>query len=314
MVSALARLPIAEVAAGRWDAARAAAGEAVELARGVGQTALTAFPLAWLALLAALRGDESAVPTLAQVQDLASTQPLGVLTGPVADVVAWTRTVLSAQAHDTDAALLAARRIAHPIFHHLAAADRLEAAVRADERGLARSWAETLAVFGTAVDAPAVSAAAEYGFALAADADTAEQDFLAAIDLHARGGRPVDTARTRLAYGELLRRNGRRVDARAHLRAALEVFDDVGARPWAERARQELRASGETARKRDVSTVEDLTPQELQTARLVTQGLSNREVAERMYVSPRTVEYHLSHVYQKLGVRSRGELGQVALG
>jgi DNA-binding NarL/FixJ family response regulator len=104
------------------------------------------------------------------------------------------------------------------------------------------------------------------------------------------------------------------VDARPHLRAALEVFDDVRAEPWAERARQELRASGETARKRDVSTLENLTPQELQTARLVAEGLSNRQVAERMYGSPRTVEYHLSHAYQKLGVRSRSELARLGLG
>jgi DNA-binding NarL/FixJ family response regulator len=117
-----------------------------------------------------------------------------------------------------------------------------------------------------------------------------------------------------LACGEFLRRGRRRVDARTYLRAALEVFEDVGAEPWAERARQELRASGETARKRDVSTLENLTPQELQSARLVAQGLSNRDVAERLFVSPRTVEYHLSNVYSKLGVRSRGELMQLSLG
>jgi DNA-binding NarL/FixJ family response regulator len=132
------------------------------------------------------------------------------------------------------------------------------------------------------------------------------------LAFHERAGRTVDRARTSLAYGEFLRRSRRRVDARGHLRAALEVFDEVGAEPWAERARQELRASGETARKRDVSTTEELTPQELQTARLVAQGLSNREVAERLFVSPRTVEYHLSNAYQKLGLRSRGELAQLA--
>ena len=115
------------------------------------------------------------------------------------------------------------------------------------------------------------------------------------------------------AMREFLRRNRRRVDARPHLRAALEVFADLGAEPWAERARQELRASGETARKRDVTTTGNLTPQERQTALLVGAGLGNRDIAARLFLSPRTVEYHLSNAYQKLGVRSRGELAQLRL-
>ena len=86
------------------------------------------------------------------------------------------------------------------------------------------------------------------------------------------------------------------------------------AEPWAERARQELRASGVTARERHVATAVDHTPQERQTALLVTAGLANREIAARLFLSPRTVEYHLSNVYQKLGVRSRGELPQLHLG
>lgn len=94
----------------------------------------------------------------------------------------------------------------------------------------------------------------------------AEAHFAAALAWHAHADRVVDRARTQLAYIQLLRRNRRRVDARTHLRAVLAVFDDVGAAPWAERARLELRASGETARKRDVSTAEALTPQAQQTA------------------------------------------------
>jgi DNA-binding CsgD family transcriptional regulator len=137
--------------------------------------------------------------------------------------------------------------------------------------------------------------------------------FSDALRLHDSAGRPFGRARTVLAYGEFLRRNRRRVDARAHLRAALEVFLDLRAEPWAERAGQELRASGETARKRDVATAGDLTPQERQAALLVRSGLANREIAARLFLSPRTVEYHLSNVYQKLGVRSRGELAQLAL-
>ena len=97
------------------------------------------------------------------------------------------------------------------------------------------------------------------------------------------------------------------------LRRSLETFDEIGAGPWGDRARRELRASGESARRRDPSTVLELTPQEHQVVRLVKEGLSNRDVAGRLFLSPRTVEYHLSHVYQKLGVRSRGELVALAL-
>ncbi|HEX8304921.1 MAG TPA: helix-turn-helix transcriptional regulator, partial [Jatrophihabitans sp.] len=117
-----------------------------------------------------------------------------------------------------------------------------------------------------------------------------------------------------LAYGEHLRRSRRRVAAREHLRAALEVFEDLRAAPWAERATQELRASGETARKRDASMSAELTPQELQVAQLVQRGMSNREVAAQLFVSPRTVDFHLRNVFAKTGVTSRLELTQVAFG
>jgi DNA-binding NarL/FixJ family response regulator len=101
------------------------------------------------------------------------------------------------------------------------------------------------------------------------------------------------------------------VDARTHLRAALQTFDDLGAAPWAERARQELRASGETARKRDPSTAASLTPQEVQVARLVRQGLSNRDAAAQLFLSPRTIDFHLRNVFAKVGVTSR--TGLIAL-
>jgi DNA-binding NarL/FixJ family response regulator len=122
-----------------------------------------------------------------------------------------------------------------------------------------------------------------------------------------------DRARTELAYGEFLRRARRRVDARTHLRAALEIFEDLGAAPMAERARQELRASGETARRRDPSTASKLTPQELQVAALIRQGMSNREAAAQLFLSPRTIDFHLRNVFAKLGVTSRAELAVLAL-
>ena len=128
------------------------------------------------------------------------------------------------------------------------------------------------------------------------------------------GGRPYDRARTHLAYGEFLRRSQRRVDARTHLRAALETFEDLRAEPLATRASQELRASGETARKRDPSTQLTLTPMERQVAGLVRQGLSNKDIAAQCWVSPRTVAFHLRNIFTKAGVTSRGELAQLDLG
>ena len=110
-----------------------------------------------------------------------------------------------------------------------------------------------------------------------------------------------------------LRRPRRRVAARDHLREALRTFEDVGAEPWAERARQELRASGETARRRDLSTALDLTPQERQVAKFVASGLSNRDVAAQLFLSPRTIDFHLRNVFAKAGISSRAELTRLAL-
>ena len=126
--------------------------------------------------------------------------------------------------------------------------------------------------------------------------------------------RPFERARTHLAYGEFLRRSRRRVDAREQLRSALHTFDDLGAAPWAQRAEQELRASGETARKRDASTGVALTAQETQVATFVAEGLSNREVAAKLFLSPRTIDFHLRNVFAKTGITSRGELARITLG
>jgi len=119
---------------------------------------------------------------------------------------------------------------------------------------------------------------------------------------------PLQRARTELLYGEWLRRERRRTEARAHLRAALEAFRRLGAMPWADRAEAELRATGETVRKRDASAAGQLTSQELQIAGLVTDGLTNREIAAQLFLSPRTVEYHLCKVFTKLGIASRTDL------
>jgi DNA-binding CsgD family transcriptional regulator len=127
-------------------------------------------------------------------------------------------------------------------------------------------------------------------------------------------GRSFDAARIHLAFGQHLRRQGQRVAAREQLRAALEGFDALRAEPWAERARQELRASGETARKRGGGDEPALTPQERQIARLVAQGLTNKEVAAQLFLSPRTIDAHLRGVFAKLGITSRRMLRDVDLG
>jgi DNA-binding CsgD family transcriptional regulator len=118
----------------------------------------------------------------------------------------------------------------------------------------------------------------------------------------------VELARTHLLYGEWLRREHRRVDAREQLRIAHEMLATMGADAFAERARRELLATGETARKRTVETSVQLTAQENQIARLASDGLSNAEIGTRLFISPRTVEYHLHKVFGKLGIGSRNQL------
>ena len=121
---------------------------------------------------------------------------------------------------------------------------------------------------------------------------------------------PFLVARVRLNHGERLRRDGERRKARDELRAALELFEHLGANPWAERARGELRASGDHARKRRPSTADDLTPQELQIARMVAAGASYKEAAAKLFLSPKTIEFHLSKVYRKLEINSGRQLAQ----
>jgi DNA-binding NarL/FixJ family response regulator len=155
---------------------------------------------------------------------------------------------------------------------------------------------------------PWISALAARCRGLLSGGDEAERWFLEALRLHAQGNHPFDRARTELVYGEFLRRERRRIDAREQLRSALAGFEQFRAEPWTERARTELRATGETARKRDPSTIDQLTPQELQIAQLVGEGLSNKDIAAQLFLSPRTVEYHLRKVFTKLGIASRSEL------
>ena len=150
------------------------------------------------------------------------------------------------------------------------------------------------------------AAVAERCRALVAGDDEFDARFARALELHGSAW-PFARARTELCYGERLRRAGRRVDARVQLRAALETFERLGARPWAERAADELRATGERIARRDPTAAEQLTPQELQIALTVARGATNREAGAALFLSPKTIEFHLGRVYRKLGLRSRAE-------
>jgi DNA-binding NarL/FixJ family response regulator len=120
----------------------------------------------------------------------------------------------------------------------------------------------------------------------------------------------ADLARAHLLYGEWLRRERRRLDARGQLRTAHDLFSEFGMEAFAERARIELEATGQRARKRTVDTLGELTPQEAQISRLVAEGHTNREIAAQLFISASTVEYHLRKVFRKLGVKSRTQLAR----
>jgi DNA-binding CsgD family transcriptional regulator len=144
--------------------------------------------------------------------------------------------------------------------------------------------------------------------ALVVEDGRADDLYAESIERLARTRVAVDLARAHLLYGEWLRRQSRRVDARKELRIAYEMFTDFGMEAFAERARVELEATGEHARRRTVETRTDLTPQEAQISRLVAQGHTNKEIAAQLFISPSTVEYHLRKVFRKLGVKSRTQL------
>jgi ATP/maltotriose-dependent transcriptional regulator MalT len=147
--------------------------------------------------------------------------------------------------------------------------------------------------------------------ALLGEGEVAEGLYRESIARLARTRVRVELARAHLLYGEWLRRENRRVDAREQLRTAHELFASMGAEAFADRARRELLATGETVRKRTADTRGELTAQEAQIARLARDGLSNPEIGTRLFISPRTVQYHLRKVFIKLGIRSRAQLDRV---
>ncbi|MCW3839137.1 AAA family ATPase [Micromonospora yasonensis] len=193
----------------------------------------------------------------------------------------------------------------------LSAPDQVEAAVRSGRPTEAREPLARYVAWARHVRQPSSDAIALRCRALV---DEDEAHFTQAVDLHADGAQPYELARTRLVYGEWLRRARRRADARLQLRGALEIFDRLGSQLWAERARAELRATGDVpaAPRQGGDPLSVLTPQERQVVRLAAGGASNRDIAAQLFLSPRTVGYHLYKAFPKLGVTSRAQLAAIA--
>jgi DNA-binding CsgD family transcriptional regulator len=189
-------------------------------------------------------------------------------------------------------------------------AEVIEAAVRAGTPELARDMCSRLTEMATVSGTDWARGIAARSEALLADDDRAEGLYVEAIDRLGRSRIAVDLARAHLLYGEWLRRQRRRVDARAELRVAHDRFSEFGMEAFAERARVELEATGEHARRRTIDSLDQLTPQEAQITRLVALGNTNREIAAQLFISPSTVEYHLRKVFRKLGVKSRTQLAR----
>jgi DNA-binding CsgD family transcriptional regulator len=195
-----------------------------------------------------------------------------------------------------------------------ALSERIEAAVRSGKIAHAALALERLTEQTRGVDSGWALGLAARARALLSQGETAESCYLEAIDgLSGSRVRP-ELARAHLLYGEWLRREGRRVDARTQLRTAHDMFTAIGMEAFAERTRRELLATGETVRKRNVETHDELTQQEKQIALLARDGLSNPEVGSRLFISPRTVEWHLRKVFAKLEISSRKELRSVLSG
>lgn len=214
-----------------------------------------------------------------------------------------------------EAALAAAQRSCelHPLgTHSWALIDLVEAAARSGDQERARAASDQLKARTRLVSTEwGLGLEARCAALVADNATAAEALYAEAVERLGRAGTRPDLARAHLLYGEWLRREGRRLDAREQLRTAYEMFSDMGIPGFAERARRELAATGETARKRTDETRDELTAQEAQIAQLASEGLTNPEIGAKLFLSPRTIEWHLRRIYPKLGVSSRKELRAV---
>jgi DNA-binding CsgD family transcriptional regulator len=313
---ALAYLAAGEMHRSRYASAEAYADEGRRLALETGRLNIACRHLATLAATAALRGQEQEARRLAEETLAEATARRLGQPATVARSALVTLALASGRAEEA-LAQLETLRTSGPIPGHQGIAlhtvpDLVEAAVRAGQPERAREQLDGYLAWAAA-SSPEARAVAARSRALLASGDEADHLFQEALRLHAGSDRPLDHARTELLYGEFLRRERRRAEARPHLRTALEAFERLGTLAWAERARGELRVSGETPGKRGATTLDRLTPQQLQVVRAVSQGLTNREVAAQLFISPHTVDYHLRKVFRKLGISSRAELIRLAL-
>ncbi|PZG16141.1 ATP-binding protein [Nonomuraea aridisoli] len=305
----------AERIAGRPAESRAISEEGLELAREAGYANTVAAHLANLAVCAALRGEEETCRRHAQ-EALAIALPHRV--GLRASVAAYALGMLDlglgryAAAHDRFTALVAAGPGAgHPTTVWRSTPDRIEAAVGAGDLESARTALQAYEQWSAhAATAESRALLARCRALVSPSEEDAQEGFAEALRLHAN---PYEAARTGLLLGERLRRAHRPAEARPHLRAALEAFRQAGAEPWARRAHAELRAAGESGEAPAGSALDALTPQELRIAGLVADGLSSKEIAARLFLSPRTVEYHLYKIYPKLGIGTRTELARLVV-
>ncbi|MGM7643456.1 AAA family ATPase [Nocardia sp. JW2] len=296
---------------GEWDRVRAESEEACTFAEENGQEFYAATGRANLAMVAALRGEtELATEHLRAV----GASPLSTGMRCIQIVAQQTRAVLlllSGRAEDAFVALIRVFDPSDPVSHPMqcwwVAPELADAAVSSGNISLAREVLADLPRLAQRVPASMLLVVDEYCRAVLADDADADTAYTAAVHGHA-GTWPLYRARLQLHHGRRLRRLRRTAEAREPLREARDTFDALGADPWAQAARTELRAAGEASARRSPSARDQLTAQELQIATLAAEGLTNRQIAERLYLSHRTVGSHLYRIYPRLGITSRVEL------
>lgn len=291
--------------------ARSAATEADRLARETGQVRWAISAQLAVAAIAGQEGDADAAETLTEE---AEARLLALGTNPMRAMALFARgrAALAHQRYAYSAEQL--RRVLdpadaahHPYIGAWGLADLIEAEVHTDDQEAARAHLASLESLAAVTSAPLLRAQVAYARPLVAPDDRAEQLFQSALTRELVNW-PQFRGRMQLGYGRWLRRQRRIADSRGPLRAAEDTFSTLRFGALAERARQELRASGVTSRRDAPATGTRLTPQELEIARLAGDGLSNREIGQRLYISHRTVGYHLHRIFPKLGITSRSQL------